>query len=250
MAETFLGGRLARATPPICRAFAYFSAAALGGAVLFHALRNSTSLIGLFEDDFFYYVVLADHLVSLGKLTFDGITLTNGFHPLWLVVVLLLRVLTGGFGKAFCVAFGLLSGALLVGAYEALRTLAERLGASRSIAAVLALLQVNIVLWLISTGMEVAIAIPLFAWLLAEVARDTPLTPSRAAKLGALASLAVLARVDLALALILLVGLWLAWVRPWPQRAARTALAFAAGSLPLVAYFGANFVFFGALIPI
>ncbi|HEY1536645.1 MAG TPA: hypothetical protein VGF76_21640 [Polyangiaceae bacterium] len=249
MAGAVFVGRLARIVPGICRSFAYFSAFALAGSLLWHLLHNSTSMIGLFEDDFYYYVVIADHLMTLGKLSFDGLTLTNGFHPLWLVVVLLLRVLTGGFGKAFFFGLALVFGALAIASYESLRVLAERLGVSRALAAVLALLQISEVIWLISTGMEVALAIPLFAWLLAEVARAAPLTPARAGKIGALASLSVLARLDFALALVMLVGLWLAWVRPWPRRPIPTALAFAAGCLPMVGYFASNLAFFGALLP-
>jgi hypothetical protein len=249
MAGSAFAGRLGRFTPPLCRAFAYFSAVALGGSLLCHVLRHSTSMIGLFEDDFYYYVVIVDHLLTLGKLTFDGITLTNGFHPLWFVLVLLLRLLTGGFGNAFFVGFGVLSGVLVAVTYEALRVLAERLGAPRNYAALLAVLQVSLVLWMVSTGMEVAIAIPLFAWFLAEVAKDAPLDARRAAKLGGLASLAVLARVDLVLALFLVVGLWLAFVRPWPERPMQAAFAFAAGCVPLAAYFSCNLLFFGGLLP-
>ncbi len=249
MAESAFAGRLARFTPLLCRAFAYFSAIALGGSLLCHVLRHSTSMIGLFEDDFYYYVVIVDHLLTLGKLTFDGITLTNGFHPLWFVVILLLRLLTGGFGSAFFVGFGVLSAVLVAVTYEALRVLAERLGAPRNYAALLAVLQISLVLWLVATGMEVAIAIPMFAWFLAEVAKDAPLDARRAAKLGVMASLSVLARVDLVLALGLVVGLWLVFVRPWPQRPMQTTLAFAAGSIPLAAYFICNLLFFGGLLP-
>lgn len=40
-----------------------------------------------FQDDAYYYFVLARHLVQEGKSTFDGHTLTNGYHPLWMLVV-------------------------------------------------------------------------------------------------------------------------------------------------------------------
>jgi hypothetical protein len=249
MGESAIEVRLRGWAPAICRSFAYFSGLALGGSLVSHALRHSSSLLGLFEDDFFYYVVIADHLVTLGKLTFDGVTPTNGFHPLWFAVITLLRVLTGGFGTAFFVLFGISCAALIAAAYEALRLLAERIGAPRPYAAALALLQVSLVMWLVASGMEVAIAIPIFAWLLAEVARDAPLGPGRAAKLGGLASLAVLARVDLLLAVGVLVCAWLAFVRPWPTRPLRSALAFAAGCLPLLGYFGANLLFFGDFLP-
>ncbi len=42
-----------------------------------------------FQDDAYYYFLIARHLVSSGKSTFDGITLTNGYHPLWLGILTL-----------------------------------------------------------------------------------------------------------------------------------------------------------------
>jgi hypothetical protein len=37
-----------------------------------------------FADDAFYYFVVAQHIVRDGMSTFDGTTLTNGYHPLWM----------------------------------------------------------------------------------------------------------------------------------------------------------------------
>src|SRR3954471_5489229 len=34
------------------------------------------------EDDSFYYVVIAKNIAEFGLSTFDGVTLTNGYHPL------------------------------------------------------------------------------------------------------------------------------------------------------------------------
>lgn len=36
-----------------------------------------------FADDGFYYLEIARNVARLGKFTFDGINRTNGFHPLW-----------------------------------------------------------------------------------------------------------------------------------------------------------------------
>ncbi len=59
----------------------------------------SNSLIDLavryvFYDDAFYYLKIADNLYSRGMSSFDGIHSTNGYHPLWLVVLLLVRSLS------------------------------------------------------------------------------------------------------------------------------------------------------------
>jgi len=41
----------------------------------------------LVYDDSYYYFSLARNLVTRGMLSADGLTLTNGFHPLWLFVI-------------------------------------------------------------------------------------------------------------------------------------------------------------------
>jgi hypothetical protein len=41
----------------------------------------------LFSDDAFYYLVTARNFLSQGFFTFDGAHPTNGFHPLWMYVV-------------------------------------------------------------------------------------------------------------------------------------------------------------------
>jgi hypothetical protein len=42
-----------------------------------------------FVDDAYYYFVVARHLVQSGQSTFDGFTLTNGYHPLWMALIAL-----------------------------------------------------------------------------------------------------------------------------------------------------------------
>jgi hypothetical protein len=39
------------------------------------------------EDDAYYYLVIARNIAESGVSTFDGQTLTNGYHPLWLLIL-------------------------------------------------------------------------------------------------------------------------------------------------------------------
>ncbi len=41
-----------------------------------------------FEDDAFYCFVIARNIADTGTSTFDGTTLTNGYHPMWMVAIL------------------------------------------------------------------------------------------------------------------------------------------------------------------
>ena len=57
-------------------------------AVFYAPLRFHTSVfaVGL-EDDFFYYAKAAHNLAFHGVSTFDGVHPTNGYHPLWMLVL-------------------------------------------------------------------------------------------------------------------------------------------------------------------
>lgn len=44
-------------------------------------------LLGVVPDDAFYYLQIARNLASTGNSTFDGINPTNGYHPLWMILL-------------------------------------------------------------------------------------------------------------------------------------------------------------------
>jgi hypothetical protein len=45
-------------------------------------------LIDIFDDDGYYFFKIARNIVETGRLTFDGKSITNGFHPSWLIVLI------------------------------------------------------------------------------------------------------------------------------------------------------------------
>ncbi len=79
---------------------AVFAALAAGAVVL--ALVRAWSVIAIaraggnqFQDDAFYYLVIARNLVAHGRLAFDGVHVTNGFHPLWFEIVTVVQTMLG-----------------------------------------------------------------------------------------------------------------------------------------------------------
>ncbi|MDP9037000.1 MAG: hypothetical protein M3O50_19555 [Myxococcota bacterium] len=232
------------------RAVAWVSAGCVAGPFFYHVARGSNAHLGLFEDDYFYYAVVADKLVRLGTLSYDGLTPTNGFHPLWLVVLATLRLLCGRFGAAFHVALAGLFVASMVATYELSLRFARSLGTSALLAPLLAALYSIATDRLLACGMETAVAVPLLLYLFVEVAREEPLTDRRAAKLGFVASMAILARLDIAIAVAIVVVAWLALARPPLNKAWRTALAFCSGGILVVGYAVANLCLFGSVLPV
>jgi hypothetical protein len=250
MDDARLEERLAHWSPRVSRAVAYSQCIAVAGSFLYQIGKGGQAFLGLFEDDFFYYAVIADKLAALGKLTFDGITLTNGFHPLWFGVIFALRSLCGSLGPAFFTVLVLVMLASMIVTYELFRVLSRALGASDAIAAPIAVFQCIATCKLLASGMEVVIAVPLFTWLLIEVARGTEVTVRRAARLGLLSSLVILARLDLAIGVAMILAGWLALARPRAGDAVRALAAFGAAGLAFPAYALWNLVAFGAFLPI
>lgn len=49
----------------------------------------------LLQDDAYYYIVTANNFLKTGVFAFDGVNETNGFHPLWMAIVVTLFKLCG-----------------------------------------------------------------------------------------------------------------------------------------------------------
>lgn len=63
--------------------------------VLFSSPRH---LVSLMPDDSSYYFLVAHHVASGVGSTFDGVNMTNGYHPLWMMICTLFAWMTGGGG--------------------------------------------------------------------------------------------------------------------------------------------------------
>jgi hypothetical protein len=218
--------------------------------LLYHLWNGSTAYLGLFEDDYFYYAIIADKLVDTGRLTYDGMTITNGFHPLWFLVVTALRFAFGRFTVAFYVAFTAIAVAAMITTYELAVRFARRLGAGPALAAAAPAMLAFPAARLLTTGLECVLAVPLYLWLLVEAAAPDPLTSRRAARLGIVASLAILARLDLALAVALLMAAVAYSARPAPGQLPRLVLNFCLGGVLLPCYALLNLYFVGSPFPV
>jgi len=60
------------------------------------AWRPLDSLVGVTADDMYYYLEIARNLAQGRGATFDGVTPTNGWHPLWMTILVGLNVISGG----------------------------------------------------------------------------------------------------------------------------------------------------------
>jgi hypothetical protein len=72
---------------------------------LAHGLRvifgSESTVMEWLYDDAFYYMIAAKHLSELHMSSFDGVTLTTGYHPLWLWLCAMLYSLRGHLDLAY-----------------------------------------------------------------------------------------------------------------------------------------------------
>ncbi len=200
-----------------------------------------------YMDDFFYYVVIARNFVAHGLSSFDGVTPTNGYHPLWMLVISFLLLIGGGAGRAF---FLLLTTVQLLAYASAIWQVAALLirrrthpGLTIAVTLIFAVAFSTTAL----TGMEVILAVPLILAFIAEAQRAGG-EGIRPLRFGLLASACIFARVD-AVILVVVIALAVlpALCKLLRQRA---GLRLCLGLAPSALYFCINAAVFGAILPL
>ncbi len=189
------------------------------------------------EDDAEYYRVIAAHIARTGVSTFDGQSLTNGYHPLW-EAVLVLQDLT--VGPSFLVT-QLIEVVLVVAAFP---LLLRATGLRSALGTVLFLAAYG--RWvggLALTGMEVSALVGCAALAVAAAAPTQREGWGRATALGLAAAAAVLARIDAAVFVLPLVAF-----APL-RRSTRVGALLVAGAVG-AAYAGYNLAMFGTALPL
>lgn len=203
------------------------------------------------QDDFLYYLKVAQNLAHGHGSTFNGLAPTNGYQPLWFAVLAVVSGFTEN--PRFVLGFLAVSDwvaalATFLLARRLLRLCAVRPLLGFALSAAVTLYSVTLFFY----GMEVTLTVPLFLgtvclllcveWL-ARGWRQTFV-------LGLLLSALVLSRIDtLIFGGLLLVGIL---ITPALRRLIRLELIFGAllGLLPLVFYFALNRVEFATFLPI
>ena len=190
-----------------------------------------------FQDDAYYYLVVARHLVQTGRSSFDGLTLTNGYHPLWMAMLVLLVKLSGS------------ASTLLI------RCLEYALGAISLVTVLLTVRLPNALLNLIFTvgyfyvlssfcfsGMETTVLACCFGLFTYFSGRGEESIASGIID-GLLATAVIAARIDAALFIIPQMVLA---ARSWPRRLSALGVVLALGLI----YAGLNIHYFGIAVPV
>ncbi|CAN5560420.1 hypothetical protein BH10ACI4_BH10ACI4_17960 [soil metagenome] len=220
-------------------------------SVMVRPLFSQSSWLIFVQDDFLYYLKVAQNIAHGHGSTFNGITATNGYQPLWLSLLVLLSYVTEDPKLVF--GFIALSGftASVVTFFLARKIIAT--------SSVRPLLVFALAAWttLYSTtlffyGMEVTLTVPLILGVVCLTRNVSWLEggPLRTFTLGSLLSAMVLSRIDtLILCGLIVVGVMLT---PSIRRLVRTDLflGLLCGLLPIVGYFLLNHFVFGTWLPV
>lgn len=254
------------------------------GLASFRPLVSRIPAMLFFEDDFFYYLKVAQNLAHGAGSTFNGIVATNGYHPLWFLLLTAISFVTAR-PHAILVFVASTLFLCIVAIYLLTRRLLTLSGVDLLLASALAIYAAVYSMHVLFGGMEVTLTVPLIL-LVVLLARNpsllaqspsllstesslrktdpslppeaSPVTPIRPptssaktfALLGLAASAMILSRLD-TLLLAALIFLSVLAHQDLRRRLTLPALAgLTLGLLPVLLYFASNLLLFHTLLPI
>jgi hypothetical protein len=211
--------------------------------------------MGAFEDDFYYYTGMARGYLETGFTTFDHTSHTNGYHPIWqFIIILLLKFLP----EHLLLAVSLLMLVSSVGSFLLTLRLLRPYNLPNALGPIIAAATAAYA-WSTTHGaMESNLGIPALL-LIAIYAQEHEFRLAKEwAILGCLISFAILSRLDIfifafllcfALALKTLLAVQSGGESP-AKPAASALAALAAGMIPVFLYFAYNYITFGEFLTV
>ncbi len=218
-------------------------------AIAIHAIYIPAELFSAFYDDFYYYAEIARNIVAGEGSTFNGQTPTNGYHPLWMICLLLPFGLAQALGSDPLIATRLFLaivcgwGSYLIANHiinAHIRSIGLRVGLSA--------FAICFYLHISRSGMEVALTVPLFILLLKQVKLQDQADSNAINWLlvGLLGALTILSRIDSVIIVGFLGLIVLIYQRPSITQILQAGL----GALPLPIYLLSNLIYFDSLFPV
>ncbi len=230
--------------------------AALRFLVFFPLAQGEFGYAAWVEDDFFYYAVIAQNLADTGQSTFDGVTLSNGYHPLWMLVCTALAAVFDIHSPGFFIAIFVVQTLLVVAgvwAFTALGRKAVSAGFLGQAALTVGstVYGVCLTIWA-ANGMEVALLAPLTPMLLLSAWKFCENPDLRGAFIAAALLCAnILSRLDMVIVFAPLgLGILVLLLRRQGLAAVLKLSPALAAFIPLAIYLIINVAVFGSAMPI
>jgi hypothetical protein len=220
---------------------------------LYHIIILSDGYTDFLTDDFYYYFITAKNFVAHGISSFDGITHTNGYHPLWMLCISALYAVSFGNDGVFFVYLALVSSISTYLTYRYLKNLYETLFPASAFGNIPLLFVIVIYAGMLFLGMEITLTVPLIAYMLSKIAATdfTKNISSRQALLfGILSSLVILSRLDTVI-FIAVVALFSFSLSGGTMKEKIKPLVFLlVGLIPVCIYFLINYYYFGHFLTV
>lgn len=219
--------------------------------VALEPIRSKAPWMTFEEDDFFYYLKVAQNLAHGHGSTYNGLVPTNGYHPLWFLVLTGLSAITSN-PKYILIFVVTLAFCATLATYLLARQLIASTGigdlASTALAIYIAVYSSHIYFG----GMEVLLTVPLVLSIALVIQRtDFWLKGTlHSALFGFLVSAMILSRLDTAILVAMLGAGCLAQGSIRSQLRPKNIYGLALGFLPLLFYFVLNHTFFGVWMPV
>jgi hypothetical protein len=223
--------------------------AALAAFIFFFHQPGGVPYWSVPRDDFYYYLKIAQNLAHGRGSTFNGIVSTNGYHPLYFLLIAAICRFTNSLDHILT-AVWLLATAMTVVvfqlAYRILRCFSRRVLVCAAAACFLAVASLD----LFRDGMEVTLVIPLALGFTLLLMEGYEWTARRCFVASLTAAAMVLARLDAALLVMALVVLLAFSRRARAGVTWRKTIAAMAGMVPVAIYLAINVLHFHSLLPV
>lgn len=213
---------------------------------------TTENYIGTWSDDFYYYLKTAMNVVAGKGSTFDGSIATNGYHPLWMLLLIALVGVTGSGLGALAPLAVIVAGTTAATFWLSERLAARVMGRSGAVSLVCALYGTIYFYVIAKHGMEINFTVPLMMYLSLRAlsGKGTLADPRDAAITGALGGLLVLSRTDSVIFVAMYVLGALTSRRWTPAELVKSGAFFALGFLPVFIYLAVNVRYFGGILPV
>ena len=223
--------------------------AALAAFIFFFHQPGGVPYWSVPRDDFYYYLKIGQNLAHGRGSTFNGIVSTNGYHPLYFLLIAAICRFTNSLDHILT-AVWLLATAMTVVVfqlgYRILRCFSPRVLVCAAAACFLAVASLD----LFRDGMEVTLVIPLALGLTLLLMQGYEWTARRCFVASLTAAAMVLARLDSALLVMALAVLFAFSRRARGGVTWRKTIAVIAGMVPVAIYLAINVLHFHSLLPV
>ncbi len=209
---------------------------------LYPMFYDYSILLSSFTDDFYYYIKIAENMALGEGSTFNGIVKTNGYHPLWLIILTIFAKLSIYFNIEILIVIKILISFIIISSFFIFYSYGNKYLTNTIWRIFFVILSYYWYARFAYIGMEITITIPLFLLCMLGYLKNTnPLY------LGLLSSLTILSRLDVIVIFAVFFCIDIFYRGIDIKRIMKLGVGV---SLPILLYLVSNVYYFDLLAPI